>query len=94
MSDSARTRPAKKAGDSVESKSTLERFTTAFSADEPFQHRTPAGFVWEARGRPSRVFRVFSIDAQRRRPYTPFHRRGAAVHRLVAESFDGLRDCW
>ena len=35
----------------------------------------------------------FPIDAVRRAPYTPFHRRGAAVHRLVGEGFDGLRDC-
>ena len=39
------------------------------------------------------VFRDFSIDLRPRAPYTPFHRRGAAVHRLVGEGFDGLRDC-
>jgi len=38
-------------------------------------------------------FSHFSIDGACRAPYTHFHRRGAAVHHLVAESFDGLRDC-
>ncbi len=41
-----------------------------------------------------RAFCDFPIDVRGWAPYTHFHRRGAAVHRLVGRGSGGLRDCW